>query len=185
MSSAVQVILSIDPGVTGAIAIYFSDHPDRVAVFDMPLVDGEVNPHALRDLINTYKPTCAIIEQVGPMPGDGIRQAWRFSAAYTTARVVVALLDIPMTLVTPGAWKKAMNVKGGPDGKEQCRAKALQLFPACAASFARKRDAGRSEAALLALYLAQQFRGLPRAPTFLEPNEAGLNMPSHEAAGAE
>ena len=178
-------ILAIDPGITGALAFYLPDFPDRVSVLDMPLVDGEVNAHALRDMIETYKPTCAVIEQVGPMPRDGVRQAWRFSAAYTTARVVVALLGIPMTLVVPGAWKKAMKVSGGPAGKEECRAKAIQMFPACAASFARKRDAGRSEAALLALYLAQQFRGFPRAPAFLEPNEAGLNMPCHEAAGAE
>lgn len=120
-------ILAIDPGITGALAFYLPDFPDRVSALDMPLVDGEVNAHALRDMIETYKPTCAVIEQVGPMPRDGVRQAWRFSAAYTTARVVVALLGIPMTLVVPGRWKKAMNVKGGPDGKEQCRAKALQL----------------------------------------------------------
>lgn len=150
-----MIILAIDPGVTGAIAIYFSDHPERVAVFDMPLVDGEVNPHALRDLINTYKPTLAIIEAVGPMPRDGVRQAWRFSAAFTTAKTVVALLDIPITLVTPAHWKRAMRVSGGPAGKEECRAKAIQAFPACAASFARKRDAGRAEAALLAVYAAQ------------------------------
>ena len=88
-------ILAIDPGVTGALASYLTDFPDRVSVLDMPLVDGEVNPHELRDIINTYKPTCAIIEQVGPMPRDAARQAWRFSAAFTTARTVVALLNIP------------------------------------------------------------------------------------------
>jgi hypothetical protein len=148
-------ILAIDPGVTGALAFYLTEFPDRVSALDMPLVDGEVNPHELRDTIQTYKPTCAIIEHVGPMPRDGVRQAWRFSAAYTTARIVVALLDIPITLVTPGAWKKAMRVPGGPAGKEECRARAIQMFPACAAAFARKRDQGHAEAALLALYAAQ------------------------------
>ena len=147
-------IVAIDPGVTGALAFYFVDVPDRVSVLDMPLVDGEVNPDALRDLINTYKPSCAIIEHVGPMPRDGVRQAWRFSAAFTVGKTAVALLDIPMTLV-PGTWKKAMKVTGGFAGKEECRAKAIQMFPACAASFARKRDRGRAEAALLALHAAQ------------------------------
>jgi hypothetical protein len=148
-------ILAVDPGVTGALAFYLTDFPDRVSVLDMPLVDGEVNPHELRDIINIYKPTQAVIELVGPMPRDGVRQAWRFSAAFTTAKAVVTLLDIPITLVTPGAWKKAMKVTGGPAGKEECRAKAIQCFPACAAAFARKRDQGRAEAALLALYAAQ------------------------------
>jgi Holliday junction resolvasome RuvABC endonuclease subunit len=147
-------ILAIDPGVTGALAFYLTDLPDRISVLDMPLVDGEINAAELRSMIEIYKPVHAIIEQVGPMPRDGVRQAWRFAAAYTTARVVVALLDIPMTLVLPGRWKKAMNVKGGAAGKEQCRALVIQKFPACAASFARKKDQGRAEAALLALYAA-------------------------------
>ena len=59
--------------------------------------------------------------------------------------------------MTPGTWKKAMKVAGGREGKEQCRALALQLFPACAASFARKKDQGRAEAALLALYAGQHL----------------------------
>jgi hypothetical protein len=80
-------IVSIDPGATGAGAILYSDHPERVAVFDMPTVSGEVDAHALRAVIETYGPSRAIIELVGPMPRDGVKQAWRFSAAFTTARV--------------------------------------------------------------------------------------------------
>jgi hypothetical protein len=59
--------------------------------------------------------------------------------------------------VVPGRWKKAMNVKGGPDGKEECRELAIRSFPACAASFSRKKDQGRAESALLALYAAKIF----------------------------
>jgi hypothetical protein len=54
-------------------------------------------------------------------------------------------------------WKKGMSVKGGPEGKEQCRAMALRMFPECASEFARKKDAGRAEAALLAVYVNQKF----------------------------
>jgi hypothetical protein len=157
-------LLAIDPGLTGALAFYFPiSHPDRVAVYDMPIIGSEVNAAALRDMIACFKPTHAIIEQVGPMPRDGVRQAWRFSAAYTTARTVVALLNISMTLVVPGRWKKAMNVKGGSEGKEVCRALAIQSFPCCAGSFSRKKDQGRAEAALLALYAAKTFHEIKAA----------------------
>ena len=156
-----MTVVATDPGVTGAVSFYLPEVPDRVSVLDMPLVNGEVNAAELSKIIRDYKPTHAIIEQVGPMPRDGVRQAWRFSAAYTTARVVVSLLNIPMTLVVPGRWKKAMNVKGGAEGKEQCRAKALQMFPACAASFSRKCDHNRADAALLALYLVQTLARQP------------------------
>jgi hypothetical protein len=115
------------------------------------VVDGEVNSFELARLIRSFGPDVAWIERVGPMRHDGVKQAWCFGCAYTAARVVVSLLEIPTMLVTPAAWKKAMKVAGGDEGKEQCRALALQLFPACAASFARKCDHGRAEAALQAL----------------------------------
>ena len=63
----------------------------------MPEVDGEINHHALRDMIRSFGPDIAWIERVGPMPRDGVKQAWRFGCAYTGARVVVSLLNIPMT----------------------------------------------------------------------------------------
>ena len=70
-----------------------------------------------------------------------------------------------------------MRVAGSREGKEQCRALALQLVPACSASFARVKDAGRAEAALLALY-ATTIRTQParseRTPTAVVP--AGMNI---------
>jgi Holliday junction resolvasome RuvABC endonuclease subunit len=150
-------ILAIDPGLTGAMAVYYTSAPDRVSIYDMPVVDGKVNAAALRDTLRLHRPDMAVIERVGPMPRDGVAQAWRFSAAYATAQAVCALSDIPMTLITPAAWKKAMKVAGGPAGKEQCRALAIRLFPVCSHLFARKKDAGRAEAALLA-YHYQQIR---------------------------
>jgi len=153
------IILAIDPGLTGALAVYMTGLPDRVSVYDMPVVDGEINHHQLSHMIRSWAPDVACIERVGPMPRDGVKQAWRFASAYTAARVVVALLHIPTTLVTPGSWKKAMKVAGGPDGKEECRAMAIRMFPACAEHFGRKKDAGRAEAALLAVYASQQEKG--------------------------
>ena len=123
----------------------------------MPRVEDEIDAHELSRIISKHSPTVAVIEKVGPMPRDGVKQAWRFSAANTTARVVCAVLNIPTSLVTAGAWKKGMNVKGGPEGKEQCRAMAIRMFPTCADQFARKKDAGRAEASLLAFYVSQKF----------------------------
>jgi len=149
-------ILAIDPGLSGALAFYYPDAANgTVKVYDMPRVADEIDPAELSRIISEHSPTVAVIERVGPMPRDGVRQAWRFSAAYTTAHVVCALLNVPTTRITPAKWKREVKVKGGPEGKEQCRALAIQLFPTCAASFARKKDAGRAEAALLAHYAHQ------------------------------
>ena len=149
-------ILAIDPGLTGALAIYRTEFPDRIGVADMPVVDGEINVHQLNLMLRTGAIDIAFIERVGPMPRDGVRQAWRFSGAYTAARTVVSLIGIPTTLVAPTTWKKAMKMAGGPVGKEQCRGLAIELFPSCAKAFARKKDQGRAEAALLAVYASRE-----------------------------
>jgi hypothetical protein len=36
-------ILAIDPGLTGAMAFYHPEANDRVSVYDMPVVGGEIN----------------------------------------------------------------------------------------------------------------------------------------------
>lgn len=150
-------ILACDPGLTGAIAFYFPSAPDHVAVFDMPVVDGEVEPASIIRRIRQMGPTIAIIERVGPMPRDGAVQAFRFGSAYAAAKVSVAAAGVPYHLVTPASWKRHFRIGGGKEGKEQSRALALQLFPASAELFARKKDDGRAEAALLARYCAEKL----------------------------
>jgi hypothetical protein len=150
-------ILACDPGLSGAIAYFFPSAPDRVAVDDMPVVDGEVEPASIIRRIKQMGPTNAIIERVGPMPRDGAVQAFRFGSAYAAVKVAVALAGVPYHLVTPATWKKHFRLAGGKDGKEQSRALALQLFPASAELFARKKDDGRAEAALLARYYAEKL----------------------------
>lgn len=159
-------ILAIDPGMTGALAFYIPvEAPERISVYDMPVVDGVVNPAELHDLIQQWKPSLGVVERVGPMPRDGVMQSWRFSSAYTTARVVLTLSAIPMVLVAPTVWKKEMKLPGGRDGKEKSRGLAIRLFPACANMFARKKDAGRAEAALIAYYYANT-KGLLHAAAY-------------------
>ena len=148
-----MIILAIDPGITGALAVYDTSVPHLV-VHDMPIVDGDVNAHELFVLIRDGIPHVAIIENVHPHPKEGVASVWRFSAAFTTARVVVQLLRVPMVLVTPGKWKRAMGLKGGPEGKEQSRRLAIATFPHHSQLFSRKKDHGRAEASLLAVYAA-------------------------------
>jgi crossover junction endodeoxyribonuclease RuvC len=156
------VILAIDPGITGAIAVY---QPDRnvLDVYDMPLLDGDVDPHRLTAIVYASEATLAVLEKVHPMPKEGVSGVWRFSAAYTTARVVVMLCQIPLTLVSPAMWKSRMGLKGGKEGKEQARNQAILTFPDSAPQLNRKKDHGRAEAALLAVYASRTL--IHRNPT--------------------
>ena len=150
-------ICAIDPGLTGGIAFFFPGHPERVSVYDMPTVDGEVDITALADIITQMAPTVAVVEKVHGMSGGyerkmGAKTAFNFGGSYMAARAVITMAKVPMHLVTPAVWKKAVGLPGGPEGKEKARAMALRLFPACTDSFKRKKDHNRAEAALLARY---------------------------------
>jgi len=143
-------VLGIDPGLTGACALFDVAKPQQIEVFDMPVIGHEVDVHALTaQLRELMAIDVAYIERVGPQPRDGVRQAWRFSSAYTAARTVVTLLQIPIELVAPGTWKAAYKLRGS--DKSESRQRAVSLFPGQAALFCRVKDSGRAEAALLAL----------------------------------
>lgn len=142
-------VCGIDPGLSGAIAFYFSDALFRVAVEDMPVAGKMVSAPLLTDMIRKYGPAIAIIESVGSRPGQGVASTFKFGTAYGVVQGVVGALQIPVEFVAPQRWKKHFRLTGD---KEQARTKAQQLFPACASSFQRVKDHGRAEAALIARY---------------------------------
>lgn len=150
--SARRFIAAIDPGMTGAVAFIVPGALDRVSVYDMPVVGSEVDTASLARLLREHGPAFTLVERVGPMPRDGAVQAFRFGAAYAAAKATVSLSGVCLHLTTPQVWKKHFRLQGGAEGKEQARALALRLFPGSAASFARKKDHGRAEAALLARF---------------------------------
>lgn len=147
-----RCVLAIDPGASGACVFYFPDEaPGRIAVHDMPVADGQVSCVHLASLVRQYGPTEAIVELVGARPGQGVSSMFRFGASVGAVYGVLGALAIPYSQVTPGKWKRRLAL--GAD-KEEARALALRTFPAVADRFARKRDHGRAEAALLAYYAA-------------------------------
>lgn len=147
-----RCILGIDPGLSGALAFHYMDAADLVAVEDMPLADGSISSALLASIIKRHAPTIAMIEAVSAMPGQGVTSMFNFGKAFGTTIGVVSALNIPLHFATPQKWKKHYRLSSD---KEECRARALQLFPACAASFARKKDHGRAEAALIAKFAAE------------------------------
>jgi crossover junction endodeoxyribonuclease RuvC len=146
-------IIGIDPGFSGAIAIYWPD-THRLEVHDMPVVadaKGRVMlAHgSVLDLLAEDGAKAVWLEQVGTMPGQGISSAFRFGATYGAIQMAVAARCLPLRLVTPNVWKKAFGLTAD---KNASRGLAMQRFPDAADRFSRKQDDGRAEAALIALY---------------------------------
>lgn len=88
---------------------------------------------------------------------------FRFGYAAGQIVGVIDALSIPVIWVSPSVWKRSFML--GKD-KEFSRVKAIEAFPDMRALFARKKDHGRAEAALIALWgyqntLATAGRGAP------------------------
>ncbi|MCP1931800.1 hypothetical protein [Bradyrhizobium elkanii] len=150
-----RCILGIDPGMSGAIAFYFPDHPERVSVEDMPIAAGDVDAVNLAKRVVAMAPDLAFLERVGAMPGQGVSSTFKFGRAYGVVLGVIGAATIPLHLVTPAKWKAHLRLSAD---KEEARALALRLFPACGDHFKRKKDHGRAEAALIARYGAESLR---------------------------
>lgn len=148
-------ILGVDPGVTGGIAFYFPDEPGRITAEDIPNAGGEVDTDTLAARIRQLAPTMAVIERASSRPGQGVSSTFKYGAAYGALRAIVSVLHIPAHLVTPARWKGYFRLSAD---KELSRARALQLWPG-AGCFARKKDHGRAEAALIARYGAEVLTG--------------------------
>jgi len=151
-----KVIVGIDPGLSGGIAIYraATGHLD---VWDMPVLEmirngkikREVSPQMVAGLIAGQGITHAFVEKVNAMPGQGVTSVFSFGLSTGILLGVLAAYEIPTTLVTPQAWQKRVEQRAGKDGS---RERAMQLFPSSAELFKRKKDDGRSDAALIAFY---------------------------------
>jgi Holliday junction resolvasome RuvABC endonuclease subunit len=161
MTASNFCIGAIDPGGSGAIAFLFTGFPNTIASEDMPTAAGDIDGATLADRMATMRPDMVIIERVGAMPKQGVSSTFKFGKAYGVAIGVVAALKIPVHFVTPGTWKKHFNLSAD---KEEARARALQLWPARAELFARKRDHNRAEAALIARYGAERIVNSGGAP---------------------
>ena len=154
--------LGIDPGIHGALAVLDKD-ADIVDIFDMPtleFVSGKskkqrVNPQGIVSEMALFKDRDiqGIIEQVNAMPGQGVTSMFSFGRSLGVLEGALAGLYIPYVHVTPTVWKKKMQVNSSKDGAREL---AMRTWPHKADLFKRKKDDGRAEAALLALYLYRE-----------------------------
>ena len=146
-----RCIVGIDPGVSGAVAFYYPDRPTLISPYDVPVADNSINASALYDLIRDHAPDLAVVEHVHAFKGQGVTSMFNFGKSYGTALGVIGALKIPVVHVSPAKWKKYFGLSAD---KEESRGLAIDKWPACL-HFRRKKDNGRAEAALMALYGAQ------------------------------
>jgi crossover junction endodeoxyribonuclease RuvC len=150
------MILGIDPGLDGAIAV-LTDSGALVEIHDMPtLLDGAkgrraVNPALFASIIYSTQATRAYCELIGPRPTDGTIGAFGFGRTRGIIEGALAAAGVPLAMIAPPTWKRAANISPGRENKDSARSVAISRWPSQAALFARKCDCDRAEAALIGL----------------------------------
>jgi crossover junction endodeoxyribonuclease RuvC len=152
--TALHIILALDLGVTGAGVIHHDGVPAEF--FDMPcLNDGpagrrSINAPLLAELVYKSRASAAFVEAVGPRPGEGAVGAFAFGRAKGLVEGTLAAAGIPVTWLTPPTWKRIVGIPPGKEGaKDAARSEAIRRWPDKTAWFARVKDHGRAEAALI------------------------------------
>ena len=158
--------IGIDPGLDGAVAC-LDEHGEIEDIFDMPTIvvgkrksgkhKRQLDAAMIGGILAAWQedsPLTAVMEQVNASPGMGSVSAFTFGESVGILKGVLGALMIPLTVVTPKAWKGYYELPGG---REQKRA-SLELANAQWSHLADRewfrlvKHADRAEAALLALY---------------------------------
>lgn len=154
-------IIGVDPGACGAIT---SINNEELLVRDMPVyeitkgksVRKRIDIKRLIDIFKTESPDHAYVEQVSAQFGNGAASAFSFGWACCAVEAALIACGIPFTYVTPQKWKKELQVPADKDG---ARMMASRLLPKYAHNWERKKDDGRAESALIALW-GRKHQGL-------------------------
>lgn len=157
------MIVGIDPGISGAIAL-LDPTTRELTVHYMPTAkkpNGKTTTdiHTLARLLipSSEGRQIAMLELVHARPHDGKSSAFQFGENFGAVQMAVVGHSYETHFVTPAVWKKHFNLRktqGMTEGqfKEASRRLAMMRFPEHAATFEKVKDDGRAEAALVALY---------------------------------
>jgi crossover junction endodeoxyribonuclease RuvC len=152
-----KIMLGVDPGIRGALALVEIDGDAgsrAVTAIDVPTIGTgakeRVNVHAIQEWILEHGPQHAFIERGQAMPRQGASSGFKFGRSVGALEPTIALCAVPLEIIEPSMWKRALRLRG--KDKKGSRQKALELFPHAQHLLARKKDHQRAEAMLIALY---------------------------------
>jgi len=91
----------------------------------------------------------AILEMPSAMPRQGVSSSFGFGWTCGACEAAILSLGVPVELVAPVVWKRAMRC---PADKGGARARASEMFPSSVDAWSMAKDDGLAEAALLGLY---------------------------------
>lgn len=129
-----SILIAIDPGKSGGIAVAFGDLPVRS--FRMPATEGDVLA-LLRQLAAEPAYTVAVVEEVSGFAGRGQPGSamFKFGRGFGFLLGVLQTLRVRVELVKPQKWQKALSLgtasscASTTEWKNKLKAAAQRLHP--------------------------------------------------------
>lgn len=146
-----MIVVGIDPGVTGAIAIH--DGGSLVYLTDMPEHGGRTDGAGLADILETHaagERVAVYLEDTHAMPKNGSVASYSLGLNTGIVIGVVQTLRHPLVRVRPMAWKSKLSVTRR--DKNETRGIVRELYPSWSSSFVRVKDHNRADAVLISRY---------------------------------
>lgn len=162
-----HVVIGIDPGLSGALAVLDLDSGAVLAIENPPTLKIKKGKHGKRnvymeqemsELLRNWKAKYRIIvvgiEQSIPMPKQSSQSTASTFFGFGLWVGMLTALQLPYTKFRSMDWKRAMNIVAGSD-KSASIARAQQLFPQAdllRTARSKVEHDGRAEALLIAEY---------------------------------
>jgi crossover junction endodeoxyribonuclease RuvC len=162
-------VLGIDPGFSGGLAALTPDG-EVVLTAAAPVTKGkgsktELDVPALVALVRGlgagHEVRLAVVERVGPMPGQGLVSTFTFGRRFAEVLGALKALGLPLELPLPQAWKRVV-LAGTDRGKAAAVADVGRRFPAAnllATPRSKKPSDGIAEAVSLAEFGRRMLAG--------------------------
>jgi crossover junction endodeoxyribonuclease RuvC len=153
------MLIGIDPGKTGGLALLDTDHAQIIALHVMPETLADL-ADLMRELSRHTRLTC-FVEQVHAMPKQGVTSVFTFGQGYGALMGMLTVLKIPFVLVRPQKWQKEFWGKTT-NPKASAYEAARRLYPEAsllATERSKKPHEGLIDALLIARYGWNMTRG--------------------------
>lgn len=143
-------LIAIDPGKTGAMAVFDTTTGQPITLESFPLTkEGQIDFIRLNEMVMPFRGNAiAILEKIHGY-GMGVTSALNYGINTGAWLGVLAANGIYATTVEARDWKKTMGLSSD---KEQSLEMAKSLYPAMSHLLKRKKDHDRAEALLIGTY---------------------------------
>ena len=159
-----MIIIGIDPGLSGAIAILKNDKV--IKLIEMPVMaEGKKNKrqlnnaqlaNILREIIKNHEEISVVVEQVNAMPGQGVTSMFNFGQSFGILKGICSAMQLPMYFVRPAKWKKYFNLINSE--KDASRTRAIEIFPYFSSELSKKKDSNKADAILIANFYYETYK---------------------------